>query len=79
MALFLERGVELAVSILAVLEAGGAWVPVDPAYPPARIAWLLGDCGASLVLTIARSAWPRSNAPITCASPCGFRCTPTRG
>ncbi|HYH80311.1 MAG TPA: AMP-binding protein, partial [Longimicrobium sp.] len=50
-ALFLERGAELAVALLAVLRAGGAYVPVDPGYPADRIAYLLGDCGARLVLT----------------------------
>ncbi|HET7462771.1 MAG TPA: amino acid adenylation domain-containing protein, partial [Longimicrobium sp.] len=47
----LERGSELVVAILAVLKAGGAWVPLDPAYPAERLAFMLADSGASLLLT----------------------------
>ena len=50
-ALFLERSPELAIAALAVLKAGGAYVPLDPSYPPARIAMLLDDCRAPVVLT----------------------------
>ena len=49
-ALCLERGPELVVAILGVLRAGGAYVPVDPAYPAERIAYVLADSGAALVL-----------------------------
>ncbi|HEX8318268.1 amino acid adenylation domain-containing protein [Longimicrobium sp.] len=47
----LERGTELVVAILAVLKAGGAWVPLDPAYPAERLAFMLADSGARLLLT----------------------------
>ncbi|MGA9508447.1 MAG: non-ribosomal peptide synthetase [Candidatus Sulfotelmatobacter sp.] len=50
-ALFLERSSELATAALAVLKAGGAYVPLDPNYPSARIAMLLGDSAAPVVLT----------------------------
>ncbi len=50
-ALFLERSPELAIAALAVLKAGGAYVPLDPSYPPARVAMLLDDCRAPVVLT----------------------------
>jgi amino acid adenylation domain-containing protein len=50
-ALFLERSPELATAALAVLKAGGAYVPLDPSYPPARIAMLLEDSAAPVVLT----------------------------
>jgi amino acid adenylation domain-containing protein len=49
-AVAMERGPELAVSLLAVLKAGAAYVPVDPAYPAERIRYVLDDAGASLVL-----------------------------
>jgi amino acid adenylation domain-containing protein len=55
-ALCLERGPELAVAALAVLRAGGAYLPVDPAYPADRIAFLLEDSGAVAVLTTAALA-----------------------
>ncbi|WP_370124307.1 amino acid adenylation domain-containing protein [Streptacidiphilus sp. MAP12-33] len=45
-----ERGADLLVSVLAVLKAGGAYLPVDPRYPAERIAFLLGDADAALVL-----------------------------
>jgi amino acid adenylation domain-containing protein len=50
-ALCLPRGVELLVATLAVLKAGGAFVPVDPGYPAARIDHMLGDSGARVLLT----------------------------
>ena len=50
-ALLLERSAEMVVALLAVLKAGAAYVPVDPAYPEERIAYILADSGASLVLT----------------------------
>ncbi|WP_164003080.1 non-ribosomal peptide synthetase, partial [Pyxidicoccus caerfyrddinensis] len=47
----MERGVDMVVAVLAILKAGGAYVPMDPAYPRERLAFMLQDCGAPLVLT----------------------------
>ena len=47
----LERTAEMVVSLLAVLEAGGAYVALDPAYPRERLDFLLADADAALVLT----------------------------
>ncbi|MBV9774976.1 MAG: amino acid adenylation domain-containing protein, partial [Gemmatimonadetes bacterium] len=55
-ALFLERSTDLAVALLAVLRAGGFYVPLDPAYPAERLAFLLEDSGAPVVLTRASLA-----------------------
>jgi amino acid adenylation domain-containing protein/non-ribosomal peptide synthase protein (TIGR01720 family) len=49
-ALLLERGVDLAVAVLGVLKAGGAFVPLDPAQPATRLAYLLDDAGARVLL-----------------------------
>jgi len=46
-----ERSVELLVGLLGILKAGAAYVPLDPAYPVARLAFLLADAGVSIVLT----------------------------
>lgn len=50
-ALYLPRSIDLIVAMLAVLKAGGTYVPVSPEYPPERVRLLLADSGASLVLT----------------------------
>ncbi|SFV14416.1 condensation domain-containing protein, partial [Pseudoduganella namucuonensis] len=42
-ALCLERGTDLIVALLAILKAGAAYVPLDPAYPAARLAHMLAD------------------------------------
>ena len=53
---FVERSLELLAAILAVHKAGGAYVPLDPAYPRDRIAFMLEDSGAAVVLTQQRIA-----------------------
>ncbi|MFK8912063.1 amino acid adenylation domain-containing protein, partial [Streptomyces sp. YS-3] len=61
----LTRSPELAVACLAVLKAGGACVPLDPAHPPGRLAQALHDAGAPLVLS--RRALARGLGPHTAA------------
>ncbi|HEY0738300.1 MAG TPA: amino acid adenylation domain-containing protein, partial [Herpetosiphonaceae bacterium] len=46
-----DRSIEMMVGILAILKAGGAYVPLDPTYPQERIAYVLSDTGAAVVLT----------------------------
>eukprot|EP00439_Symbiodinium_sp_Y106_P013745 s5334_g1.t5 len=53
-ALLLPRSVDLAVAIWAVLSAGAAYVPIDPDYPPQRIAHILKSAGPQLALALAR-------------------------
>jgi amino acid adenylation domain-containing protein len=52
----LERGVDMVAAVLAVLKAGGAYVPLDPDYPRERLAYMLADSGARVLLTQAALA-----------------------
>ncbi|HEX8559851.1 MAG TPA: amino acid adenylation domain-containing protein, partial [Pyrinomonadaceae bacterium] len=54
--LMLERSVELVVALLGVLKAGAAYVPLDPAHPPARLSYLIDDARISVLLTDLRSS-----------------------
>ncbi|HET7287550.1 MAG TPA: AMP-binding protein, partial [Pyrinomonadaceae bacterium] len=75
--LLLERSVEMVVAILGVLKAGGAYLPMDPAYPAERLQYMLDDSGAELLLTqqelvaplgdvkaavVCMEAWPEESA-----------------
>jgi amino acid adenylation domain-containing protein len=50
-AVVLNRSPELVVGLLGVLKAGGAYVPLDPSYPAERLAFMLADAGAPVLLT----------------------------
>jgi len=49
--LCIDRSPEMLVGLLGVLKAGGAYVPLDPGYPADRLAFMLADSGAAVVLT----------------------------
>src|SRR5450759_553385 len=49
--LFVERSLEMVIGMLGILKAGAAYVPIDAAYPQERIAFMLGDAQAKLVVT----------------------------
>jgi nonribosomal peptide synthetase DhbF len=65
-AVALPRSVELVVAVVAVAHAGAAYLPVDPAYPAARITHLLDDARPSIVLstTAAAAGLPLDGAPL---------------
>ncbi|HEV8241011.1 MAG TPA: amino acid adenylation domain-containing protein [Thermoanaerobaculia bacterium] len=50
-AVALERSLDTLVALLAVLKAGGAWVPLDPSYPASHLAFVLADTGAPVLVT----------------------------
>jgi amino acid adenylation domain-containing protein/non-ribosomal peptide synthase protein (TIGR01720 family) len=51
--LSMERSIELIVGILAVVRAGGVYMPLDPQYPAERLELLIRDSGAQVILTAA--------------------------
>jgi len=55
-AVCMERSLELAVTLLGILKAGAAYVPLDPSYPGERLSFLLKDSRARLLLTQQRLA-----------------------
>ncbi|HYD81468.1 MAG TPA: amino acid adenylation domain-containing protein [Paucimonas sp.] len=64
--LYVGRSAEAVIGMLGILKAGGAYLPLDPTYPTERLAFMLEDTAASLVLTVAPHAatLPRSRAAV---------------
>jgi len=50
-ALCLRPSVELVIALLAILKAGAAYVPLDPAYPQQRLRLMLAESRATVVIT----------------------------
>ncbi len=63
-----ERSAEMAVAVLAVLKAGGAYAPIDPHYPDQRIAFMLADTDTPVLLTQRHlvAALPAHRAQVVC-------------
>ncbi|MCA9554900.1 MAG: amino acid adenylation domain-containing protein, partial [Myxococcales bacterium] len=65
---FLDRTADLVVGILAVLKAGGAYLPLDLSYPKERVAFILEDADSPLVLTTTnlQDDLPETGAKVLC-------------
>ncbi|HEX5356498.1 MAG TPA: amino acid adenylation domain-containing protein [Aquabacterium sp.] len=50
----LDRGIDMVVAVLACLKAGGAYLPLDPGYPEARLRYMVTDARPGVILTDAR-------------------------
>ncbi|WP_263360098.1 non-ribosomal peptide synthetase [Acidicapsa ligni] len=64
--IYLSRSLNMVVALLAVLKAGGAYLPLDPAFPGHRIEFLLNDANVPLLLTESSlaAALPKTQARI---------------
>ncbi|MCK4259494.1 MAG: amino acid adenylation domain-containing protein, partial [Halanaerobiales bacterium] len=72
-AIYLNRSVEMIVSLLAILKAGGHYVPIDPVLPKKRIDFMLEDSGTTVVLTEEKLAdtLSHNNSEIVCVDSIG--------
>ena len=63
-----ERSLEMIVGLFGILKAGGAYLPLDPAYPRERLAFMLEDARAPVVLTQhkLRAELPTHGARVVC-------------
>ncbi|HYG65539.1 MAG TPA: amino acid adenylation domain-containing protein, partial [Thermoanaerobaculia bacterium] len=63
---FLDRSANMVAVLLAVLKSGAAYVPLDPTYPQDRVAYVVEDSGAAILLTEERLRWelPETTAEI---------------
>jgi amino acid adenylation domain-containing protein len=66
--LYVERTPDLIMALLAILKAGGAYLPIDLSYPPERVAFMLSDAEAPVVITDSRTVQmlPQTRAEIIC-------------
>ncbi len=66
--LCVERSTDLLVGMLGILKAGGAYVPLDPSYPAERLAWILQDTQAPVIVTQTHLAasLPPHHAQLVC-------------
>ncbi|MCI0736829.1 MAG: amino acid adenylation domain-containing protein [Beijerinckiaceae bacterium] len=66
--LCVERSLDMAIGILGILKAGSAYLPLDPVYPKDRLAFMIEDAGAPVLLTQEQllSALPEVSSAILC-------------
>ena len=65
---YMERGLGMVVGLVGVMKAGGAYLPLDPAYPKARLEYILKDARPKVVLTQGElvSQLPEHEAEVIC-------------
>ncbi len=63
-----ERSFDMVIGVLAILKAGGAYLPLDPDYPQKRLAFMLRDAQATVVLTHShlQKRLPPVECPVIC-------------
>lgn len=59
--IFMDRSPEMLITILAVLNAGAAYLPIDPEYPSERIKFMLVDSSANMLITSKKRDTPLKN------------------
>ncbi|MGG7637920.1 AMP-binding protein, partial [Pseudomonas sp. ES1] len=64
------RSAQLLTALLAVLKAGGTYVPLDPDYPAERVAYMLDDSQAKVLLTLADVLEPQAGVQTVFADQC---------
>ncbi|WP_375480028.1 amino acid adenylation domain-containing protein [uncultured Nostoc sp.] len=66
--IYVERSLFMVIGLLAILKAGGAYVPLDPSYPQKRLAFILENTQAPVLLTQASlmEAMPQHKAQVVC-------------
>ncbi|HEX6289049.1 MAG TPA: amino acid adenylation domain-containing protein, partial [Herpetosiphonaceae bacterium] len=64
----LDRSLELVIGLIGVLKAGGAYLPLDPAYPAERLRFMLDDSQVSVVLTQQRLLHPEDTRLPDCSA-----------
>ena len=62
-AIWMPRGMDMYVAVLGVLQAGAAYVPLDPEYPLDRVAYVVRDSGARAIITARQLAPPPGTLP----------------
>ena len=65
--LYLDKSLESLLGIYAILKLGAAYVPLDPAAPPARLATIAANAGLRCLVTGAEKSWPEllaAGAPV---------------
>ena len=64
--IYINRGLEMAISLLGILKAGAAYLPIDPSYPPDRVKYMIADASPRVILTqrVLKATLPASQAVV---------------